>query len=241
MKLNTGMKDMSDENKYILEYLPVVKQKTYTLGAVYKHFAGHNMYSLIASSSYMNNKNVKYKDNIEEPERLSLDYNSGESEFKLRSENLFRLPYIQLAVGGNVEYIKYTNESYQKIFTDRPFIQEYNTSLGLTKWGLFATATYESYNEDAGNRKVKMFNKEELPLFEKVGLHPVFFGQLLAGQYMPALTYMLWFNDMEQRNDNWTKFVNSDEWNTMKVKPEYANTVSKVRKKFLIPLDYSQI
>ena len=28
MKLNTGMKDMSDENKYILEYLPVVKQKT---------------------------------------------------------------------------------------------------------------------------------------------------------------------------------------------------------------------
>ena len=110
------MKDMSDENKYILEYLPVVKQKTYTLGAVYKHFAGHNMYSLIASSSYMNNKNLKYKDNIEEPERLSLDYNSGESEFKLRSENLFRPPYIQLAVGGNVEYIKYTNESYQKIF-----------------------------------------------------------------------------------------------------------------------------
>lgn len=27
MKLNTGMKDMSDENKYILEYLPVVKQR----------------------------------------------------------------------------------------------------------------------------------------------------------------------------------------------------------------------
>ena len=168
MKLNTGMKDMSDENKYILEYLPVVKQKTYTLGAVYKHFAGHNMYSLIASSSYMNNKNLKYKDNIEEPERLSLDYNSGESEFKLRSENLFRLPYIQLAVGGNVEYIKYTNESYQKIFTDRPFIQEYNASLGLTKWGLFATATYESYNErftaslglrtDANNYSTKMNN-----------------------------------------------------------------------------------
>jgi hypothetical protein len=126
------------------------------------------MYSLIASSSYMNNKNLKYKDNIEEPERLSLDYNSGESEFKLRSENLFRLPYIQLAVGGNVEYIKYTNESYQKIFTDRPFIQEYNTSLGLTKWGLFATATYESYNErftaslglrtDANNYSTKMNN-----------------------------------------------------------------------------------
>lgn len=107
--------------------------------------------------------------------------------------------------------------------------------------GLFELRTYESYNEDAGHRKVKMFNKEELPLFEKVGLHPVFFGQLLAGQFMPALTYMLWFEDMEQREENWGKFGASDGWNEMKGKPEYANTVSKVRKKFLVPLDYSQI
>lgn len=27
MKLNTGMKDMSEKNQYILSYLPVVKQK----------------------------------------------------------------------------------------------------------------------------------------------------------------------------------------------------------------------
>ena len=40
MKLNTGMEDMSEKNQYILSYLPVVKQKTYTLGAVYKHYAG---------------------------------------------------------------------------------------------------------------------------------------------------------------------------------------------------------
>lgn len=40
MKLNTGMEDMSEKNQYILAYLPVVKQKTYTLGAVYKHYSG---------------------------------------------------------------------------------------------------------------------------------------------------------------------------------------------------------
>jgi len=107
--------------------------------------------------------------------------------------------------------------------------------------GLFELRTYESYNEDAGIRKVKMFNDEELPLFEKVGLHPVFFGQLMAGQYMPALTYMLWFKDMEERETNWDKFRTSDEWNTMKAKDEYANAVSKVRKKFLIPADFSEI
>ncbi|HKI87831.1 MAG TPA: NIPSNAP family protein, partial [Draconibacterium sp.] len=99
----------------------------------------------------------------------------------------------------------------------------------------------ESYNEDAGRRKIKMFNSEELPLFKKVGLHPVFFGQILAGQFMPALTYMLWFKDMEERDANWAKFSSSDEWNTMKNKPEYANTVSLVKRKFLTPADFSQL
>jgi hypothetical protein len=52
---------------------------------------------------------------------------------------------------------------------------------------------------------------------------------------------MLWFDDMKQREANWKKFVDSNEWNTMKDKPEYANTVSRVNRIFLVPLDYSQI
>src|SRR6056297_1388877 len=144
-------------------------------------------------------------------------------------------------------------QEYFKLPADRPVYERYETFLmeafdGIPQFkmptenrGLFELRTYESYNEDAGHRKVEMFNKEELPLFEKVGLHPVFFGQLLAGRFMPALTYMLWFKDMEQRDANWAKFVSSDEWNVMKVKPEYANSVSKVRKKFLLPMDFSQI
>jgi hypothetical protein len=86
-----------------------------------------------------------------------------------------------------------------------------------------------------------MFNDEELPLFEKVGLHPVFFGQLLAGSYMPALTYMLWFENMEERTANWQKFVTSDEWKKMSGKEIYKNSVSKVRKRFLTPMELSQI
>lgn len=107
--------------------------------------------------------------------------------------------------------------------------------------GLFELRTYESYNEDAFRRKVKMFNVEELPLFEKVGLHPVFFGELLAGRFMPALTYMLWFKNMEERTANWAKFTASDEWKAMSNKPEYADTVSKVKRIFLTPSDISQI
>lgn len=148
MKLNTGMKDMSEKNQYILAYLPVVKQKTYTLGAVYKHYSGKHIYSLIISRSLMNNKNIKYRDNDESmPENLTLNYRSDEIENKLRSENIFRLPYIQLQVGGNIDYSEYTNKTFQKLFTTVPRDINYQTDLGIWKWGLYATAIYESDNE----------------------------------------------------------------------------------------------
>jgi hypothetical protein len=142
---------------------------------------------------------------------------------------------------------------YFEMPADKPVYERYETFL-MTAFdaiprlktpdenrGLLELRTYESYNEDAGHRKVQMFNDEELPLFEKVGLHPVFFGQLLAGSYMPALTYMLWFKDMEERTANWQKFVTSDEWKKMSGKEIYKDTVSKVRKRFLTPMELSQI
>ena len=144
-------------------------------------------------------------------------------------------------------------KSYFELPASQPVFERYETFLmeafnGIPQLkmpdknrGLLELRTYESYNEDAFRRKVKMFNVEELPLFEKVGLHPVFFGELLAGRMMPALTYMLWFKDMDERTANWAKFSASDEWKTMRVKEEYADTVSKVRKIFLTPMDFSQI
>jgi len=105
--------------------------------------------------------------------------------------------------------------------------------------GLVEMRTYESYSEDAGIRKVKMFNDGEIQLFEKLGFHPVMFGQHLAGQYMPALTYMLSFKDMDERDALWATFGPSPEWKEMSSKEEYANTVSKIHKKFLLPADFS--
>lgn len=144
-------------------------------------------------------------------------------------------------------------KTFMQLPADKPVYQRYETFLleafdGNPRImtpdknrGLFELRTYESYNEDAGQRKIKMFNNAELGIFKKVGLHPVFFGQIMAGQFMPALTYMLWFKDMEERDANWAKFSSSDEWNDLKNKPEYANTVSLVKRKFLTPADFSQL
>ena len=95
---------------------------------------------------------------------------------------------------------------------------------------------YEGQNDDAVRRKIAMFNNEEIDLFLRVGLHPVLFGNLIAGPYRPALVYMLQFEDMEERKANWSKFGAHPDWNAMKVKPEYAKSVSNIRKMFLRPI-----
>ncbi|MEM6320086.1 MAG: NIPSNAP family protein [Bacteroidota bacterium] len=101
---------------------------------------------------------------------------------------------------------------------------------------VFEIRTYEGYSEDALRRKIKMFNDEEFPLFYKTGLNPVFFGKMLAGPYRPCLTYMLSFKDMEAHGKAWKAFLQSPEWDKMKVKPIYANTVSNIRNTFLKPM-----
>jgi hypothetical protein len=143
--------------------------------------------------------------------------------------------------------------SYFQVPLDKPLFVRYDT-LFLEAFdaiprlhqpdksrGLLELRIYESPNEDYGRRKIAMFNKEELPLFDKVGLPTVFFGKILAGSYMPALGYMLWFKDMAHREEVWAKFRVHPEWLTMKDKPEYLNTVSKVNKIFLLPEEGSQI
>lgn len=131
---------------------------------------------------------------------------------------------------------------------DKPIYNRYSSSLMLAFDGLpkmmapvddasvYELRIYEGYNEDAVRRKIKMFNDEEIPLFLKVGLNPVFFGEMISGPYRPCLVYMINFKDMEAHGVAWKKFIDSPEWNEMKVKPMYANTLSNIRNYFLKPV-----
>jgi len=71
---------------------------------------------------------------------------------------------------------------------------------------IFELRTYESFSDDALRRKIKMFNEEEVPIFRDAGLIPVFFGEMLAGPYRPALTYMLQTKDMATSGQGWQNF-----------------------------------
>lgn len=117
MRLNKDT-DPADEGKqYILNYLPVIKQNTYTLGAVYKHYGGRHIQTVVLSHSFMNNKNTKYLDNDESrPENLILRYCSDEVESHFRFENLSTLRLFKINAGVNLDYAMYRNRTLQKAF-----------------------------------------------------------------------------------------------------------------------------
>ena len=76
-----------------------------------------------------------------------------------------------------------------------------------------------------------MFNKAEIAIFRRTGLRPVFFGETLVGSGMPSLTYMLTFENMEERTRNWAAFVADPEWKKLSTTPGYTDPeiVSNIR------------
>jgi hypothetical protein len=106
---------------------------------------------------------------------------------------------------------------------------------------LLELRTYESYSEDALRRKIKMFNDDEFPIFEKAGLPSVFFGEVVAGECMPCLTYMLALPGMPERDAGWKAFLDHPDWKRIVKDPQYANTVSNIIRVFLEPVAYSQL
>jgi hypothetical protein len=106
---------------------------------------------------------------------------------------------------------------------------------------MFELRTYESYSEVKALKKVEMFNSGEIDTMREVGLAPVFYGQALIGANLPHLTYMLSAESTEAHDKHWAAFRDHPTWKRLKDDPQYADTVSKIYNRFLVPTPYSQI
>jgi hypothetical protein len=196
---------------------------------------------------FLNKRNVKFgafnEYSLEEPAKLNilLAFPDPAAYLSVQSDIMSDETYLKASASYNSIPAAEAVYSRYETFLLEAFDKLTSLAIPAEKKNLFELRTYESANEDAGRRKIAMFNNEEIALFLKVGLMPVFFGKILAGQYMPALTYMVGFKDMADRDATWKKFGEHEEWNRMRVKPEYADTVSNIYKTFLTPADYSQI
>ena len=139
--LNTGIKNPTESQAYLLAYLPTYVQWNYTVGAVYKHFSETHYDTWVVSRNMLRNTNYKYKDNNVDSMKTS-DYKSDEAENKLRFErNYPDLPF-KLSFGGGVKYTHYTNSTNRQLYINNSVSNlVYNTRIGLFGYQAFVQAS----------------------------------------------------------------------------------------------------
>ncbi|GET27174.1 TonB-dependent receptor [Prolixibacter sp. NT017] len=205
-KLNTDA-NKTEEQRYILGYLPVNKQWSYAVGAVYKHYREKGYDTWVVSQNRLNNIQYKYQNNVEKPENLLLDYDSYERETRFRfehnytSSNGFRLNY-----GAGLQYAEYFNRTYRKNFINGQLAElNYRTDLSFWKYSFFGQASQHFLDErlvlslglraDANNYSAQMNNllQQLSPRFSaSYNFTPSLSASMNTGRYyqLPSYTTM---------------------------------------------------
>ena len=147
--LNTGLKNPNEFQRYILGYLPVNKQWSYTIGANFKHFREKSFENFIISRNMLNNVSYKYFNNDEsKAENLLLNYKSQEMENKFRYENTSSLKSYKIKFGAGIEFARYNNETSRKVFAfDSLLTLKYYSAFDLFKWNVFGQITNSYLDE----------------------------------------------------------------------------------------------
>jgi hypothetical protein len=136
--LNKDANDTEDK-QFILDRLPVNTQWNYTNGIVYKHYGENGFTNFVLSRNMLNNDAVKYLNNDESSaNNLLLNYNSREAENKLRIETSQRLNNWEYFGGVSYEFVRYTNATFNKIFTNAgPQDINFENEISFHKYGAF--------------------------------------------------------------------------------------------------------
>jgi hypothetical protein len=204
-KLNTGLANPDAFQNYVLQALPVNDQWSYVFGLVYRHFRAKGYDTWVLSRNMLNNDQIKYTNNVEVPDSLLFKYNSQEIENKLRYEGLTDLVKWKITYGAGLEYAKYTNQTYQKVFVGGQLrTLDYNSRIEMWKWNLFGQVNRAFLNNrlnlnlgirmDANNYSDLMNNllKQFSPRFSAsyAFLPDKFFVNFNVGRYyqLPAYT-----------------------------------------------------
>ncbi len=147
-KLNLDA-NKTEQQQYILGYLPVYKQWNYAVGANYKHFFEKSYLTLVVSRNHLNNTSYKYQNNDEtNPANKILDYVSQEIENKVRLEDTYRHNGYKINVGAGFENVTYSNATFNKIITPAGITTiNFNSQLTFNKYALFAQISKVLFQE----------------------------------------------------------------------------------------------
>ncbi len=137
----------TEEQRFILGYIPESFQWSYAIGAVYKHYRESGYDTWVLSRNYLHNESTKYQNNIFEDIFRTLDYDSDEIENKIRYEHTsnykggFKVNY-----GINFEYAKFFARTFNKKYINNQLVTFNNESFfDMFKWGIFGQASKELF------------------------------------------------------------------------------------------------
>ena len=149
-EVNEGETDPEkiEENEYLLGNLPVNTQSNYAIGAKWRHFRENSNQTLVVSQNYLNNKSIKYQDNIEEPDNLLLNYSSKEIEEKVRFESNHFKDSWRANWGAGYQRAHYTNDTYNKTEVNGDVTTiDFSSILNFNKYALFGSVSKKFFKE----------------------------------------------------------------------------------------------
>lgn len=147
-ELNTDADD-TEQQRYILNNLPVNEQWNYTRGLRYINSGDNRETTLVLSRNKLNNSAFKYEDNDDsDPDNLILDYESEETENKARLENRWRWGNYRLNTGVNYEYAIYTVDNFQRITTPTGVRTiDFDSRLPIHQYGAFLQSSGRFFDQ----------------------------------------------------------------------------------------------
>lgn len=138
----------TEYQRYILDYIPVQKQYSYTFGIRYKKFRDNGYDTWVLSRNYLNNRQYKYAGNVEVDSLKLLDYKSGEGENKLRYERTLQYDNgLKLDYGAGFENVLYRNSTLRKSYgISDVFTDSYDVSFRTNKYSVFGQGSKSILN-----------------------------------------------------------------------------------------------
>ncbi|MEX0813674.1 MAG: TonB-dependent receptor [Chitinophagales bacterium] len=148
LKLNLSENE-TDDQKFLLGSLPENKQWNYTVGARYRKFLDNGVFTLVASRNHLYNQAIKYENNDDsDPDNLTLNYESQESENKLRAEHTVQKSGYKINYGVGYEFAQYRNETFNLLTLPFGNVRlDFESKLNLHKYSFFAQVS-KSYFKD---------------------------------------------------------------------------------------------
>lgn len=192
---NEGISDSTTikSNNYLLRNLPVNTQWNYTFGANWRRFSKKSFQTFVISRNHLNNKAIKYAQNIEDPQNLILDYNSQEIENKFRFENSAQNDNWKWNYGIAIEWSQYSNTTFNKKEIDGSVaIINVNSELEMAKFAPFYQASRAFY----GDRLTLSFGiRSDFNTYSRQMLNPIEqFSPRFAASYTLTSKVNLNFN-----------------------------------------------